>query len=502
MLCFVLMVCILLPLCGCGKNDEQINEVSQLNGKTIVAVSGTVSTVPVKERSDLKNAECVYALNNANALSMLLAGKADAMVADNVFALSTAKKYNSLVVLDEMMDEADYGIAFRNGSPLADEFNAMISELKSDGTLDRLIEKWIQDDSTEKTVTEQTWKGNNGTIKCCVALDNEPMCYEDDSGNLAGLDIDLVLAIAQRLDYSVVFSTSDFEDLIPTVMAGQADIAVSGITITEARDSLVDFSAGYFKAGTVFLVRDSSAVSSGASIKLFISDSLHRVFAENDRWLAMLRGLGVTLVLCVSTAITGLIFGSGIYLWDYSGSKIAKKLFKATSRVVSLLPISTYLLLIYYIIFAGKAGSGFWAAILGFTLTFGLDVYNNLKASVGTLNKGQQEAAFAMGYGKFEALVRIFLPQALPNFLSAMQGCVIGHIRCTAIVEFIAVQDFQAVADMIHADTNEPFLTVILPAIVYIVLAALASRLIGRIKINLDPTDKTPEEIKARALKG
>lgn len=499
-MCAVLLLCTVFSLCGCSDDEEQIESMSQLNGKTIVAVSGTVNSVPVKQRSDLADAEIRYVPDKVTAVPMVLGGKADAMVVDNIFALSMVRKYDGLVILNEMLDSEKYGIAFENGNGMRDSFSKVIKTLKRDGTMSAMIQKWTGDDAEAKTVREQTWAGANGTLTCCVAPDNEPVCYKNDAGELLGLDIDLVLTIAEKLDLHIEFTETEFEDVLPTLVAGQADLAASGISVTQERDELVDFTEGYLEAGTVLIVRNTEASGEGALLSL--KNDFHRVFVENDRWAALLKGLGITIALSVTTTATGLIFGTVAYLRDYSGSKAAKKIFSALYRIVELLPSSTYLIIIFYLLFSGKSGSGFWAAFVAFTISFGLVVYDELKTVIGAINQSQVEAAYAMGYGKFQALRKILMPQALPQFLVKMQTDIVGHIRMTALVEFIAVQDLQAVSDMIRAETNEPLLTVILPALVYAVLAAAASNLIGHIRINLDPAAKTPEEIKARALKG
>lgn len=497
----VLLTCMLLSIFGCGQKEKQITEVSELDGKTICAVMGSVNAAPVKQREDLSEAKIVYATSNSNALAMLLVGKADAFVSDYVIAQTLHGKYSSVTVIDEMLDEAYYGIAFPKGSALCDEFSLVIDRLKNDGTVEYLIEKWMGGDPELKSVSEQAWEAENGTLKCCVNPDAEPLCYKKD-GQLLGFDVELIQIIAEELGYGVEFHENEFDDLLPSVSAGQADFAVSAITITDERKENVDFSEGYLDAGTVLMVRNVEAGTSRDGIILSVKNSFQRVFVENDRWLDMLRGLGMTLLISVLSAFTGCIFGAGIFLWDYAGNKAVHKVLGIVSRILSLLPLSTFLLIIYYAVFAGSSGSGFWASIVAFTFTFGFDVYGNLSGAVGSLSVGQSEAAFSMGYRRYQALFKIFIPQAMPKFLGGMQGSVIGHIRGTALVEFIAVQDFQAVADVIRAETAEPFLPVILPAVIYVLLASLASRLVGRIKVNTNPAEKTEEEIRDRAMKG
>lgn len=215
----------------------------------------------------------------------------------------------------------------------------------------------------------------------------------------------------------------------------------------------------------------------------------------------MLRGICLTIWISLLSAAIGLVVGAGMYLWDYSGSKIAKKLLGAMSTVLGYLPLSTFLLMVYYIIFSGNSVGSFWVAIITFAVTFAFGVYGSIKGAVGAIPKGQSEAAISMGYNKYQALRKIYLPQALPAFFGSMQGTVVGHIRGTSLVEFIGLQDIQTVADNISARTYETFMPIALTAVVYICLTVLASRLVGRLARRICPPEKEEEEIKRRLTK-
>ena len=56
------------------------------------------------------------------------------------------------------------------------------------------------------------------------------------------------------------------------------------------------------------------------------------------------------------------------------------------------------LMVLYYIVFGSVAINGIYVAVIGFTLTFGTSVFGLLKMGVGTIDQGQYEAAYALGY--------------------------------------------------------------------------------------------------------
>ncbi|WP_407356639.1 basic amino acid ABC transporter substrate-binding protein [Methanolobus sp. WCC5] len=77
---------------------------------------------------------------------------------------------------------------------------------------------------------------------------------ENNSNEIIGFDIDLINAIAADQGFEVTWKDLEFDALIPALQSGQIDIIASGMTITEAREESVDFSAPYINAGLALAV--------------------------------------------------------------------------------------------------------------------------------------------------------------------------------------------------------------------------------------------------------
>jgi len=89
-----------------------------------------------------------------------------------------------------------------------------------------------------------------------------PMEYMDDSGEIVGIDIDIVDAIAEEIGVEVEYKNIGWEPLFPAVDNGEVDFAVSSITITEEREESYDFTDPYYVAKQVILVPDGSDITS------------------------------------------------------------------------------------------------------------------------------------------------------------------------------------------------------------------------------------------------
>lgn len=77
---------------------------------------------------------------------------------------------------------------------------------------------------------------------------------DQESGEMIGFDMDIIAEIANRAGFEYDLNTMDFNGIIPAVQTGNVDIAIAGITITEERGEIVDFSEPYYDSGLKILV--------------------------------------------------------------------------------------------------------------------------------------------------------------------------------------------------------------------------------------------------------
>ncbi len=94
-----------------------------------------------------------------------------------------------------------------------------------------------------------------------------PFEFEVD-GEYTGIDIDLITAIAENQGIEIKFDAMDFGGIIPAMQANQLDIAIAGMSITEERKEVVDFSDPYFEAGlTLVIAAETTDIESIEDLK-------------------------------------------------------------------------------------------------------------------------------------------------------------------------------------------------------------------------------------------
>jgi polar amino acid transport system substrate-binding protein len=83
-----------------------------------------------------------------------------------------------------------------------------------------------------------------------------------EGGELTGLDIDLMNAIAERLEIEVDYVDAVFDTIFTDLAAGQFDAVISASTITPEREQEVNFSDGYFRSLQALTVQAGAGISS------------------------------------------------------------------------------------------------------------------------------------------------------------------------------------------------------------------------------------------------
>ncbi|MBC7322784.1 MAG: basic amino acid ABC transporter substrate-binding protein [Acetomicrobium sp.] len=115
-----------------------------------------------------------------------------------------------------------------------------------------------------------------------------PFEYIQD-GKIVGFDVDLMKAIAESQGFEVKFQDISFDSLIPGLNAGTIDIVAAGMTITEERAKVVDFTEPYYSANQALLVKEGSgntltvlfgnhniAVQTGTTGDLWVEENLEK----------------------------------------------------------------------------------------------------------------------------------------------------------------------------------------------------------------------------------
>ena len=139
--------------------------------------------------------------------------------------------------------------------------------------------------------------------------------------------------------------------------------------------------------------------------------------------------------------------------------------------------------------------SGIVVAIVGFILTFGSFVYDNLDLTVSGVDNGQKEAAYALGYSRNRTFFRIILPQAMKMFVPSYSGEIVNLIKATSVVGYIAVNDLTKMGDIIRGNTYEAFFPLIAVAVIYFAITWIIAGFLGILRKKTEPKRRKNKNI-------
>lgn len=132
--------------------DSEYNTLADLAGKTLALQSGSTASEALDANTEFKDSlkEVIKIDDNVKAMMDLEVGGSDAVAMDEVVArYYMEKNEGTFRVLDESLSDEQYVIGFRKGDQaLCDEVTKYLKEMKEDGTLAEISEKWFGSDIT------------------------------------------------------------------------------------------------------------------------------------------------------------------------------------------------------------------------------------------------------------------------------------------------------------------------------------------------------------------
>ncbi|MBR0228249.1 MAG: transporter substrate-binding domain-containing protein, partial [Clostridia bacterium] len=498
-----------------------IASLDDLANARIGVQTGTICGALVESR--LPNAQVYYYNTVTDVLAALNAGKLDAGCMDEPMLRFLKIENPQIKILDELLDKSNLAAVFPKteaGQALCAQYSEFLEKLWEDGTMKEIDAVWFGEDDGKRTVIDfASLPAANGTLRMAADLSMAPFTYMKDN-KIVGYDVDVAARFCQAYGYALEIVPMDFGGILPSVQSGKCEFASSCITVTEERAESVLFSSPNYYGGIAVGVRAESALSSepsfsGDTASAVLTEeqqtassavqqesfwdgivaSFNKTFIRENRWELFWNGVLTTLLITVLSILCGTALGFLVFMLCRNGNVVANGATRFSMWLVQGMPMVVLLMILYYIIFGSVAISGIFVAVIGFTLAFGAAVFGLLKMGVGAIDRGQYEAAYALGYANRRTFFRIILPQAIPHILPAYKGEIVGLIKATAIVGYIAVQDLTKMGDIVRSRTYEAFFPLIAVTVIYFVLEGLLGFLVSKIQIRMNPKKRKAETI-------
>lgn len=262
--------------------NPEVKTYKDLKGKVVAAKSGTESFDFATELSKQYGFEVRGFQDTADVYNDLSAGNSAAIFDD--YPIIAYAKQTGQVQVDIVTPQergSSYGIAVNKGQndALLAAINEGLKNVTASGEYDKILKEYLGDQAPEAAkighgsimlANQQIVDNGPGTLPenpmfpvdtpkdkgtFVIATDTTfaPFEFQQDGKNV-GIDMDLLQAIAANQGFEVEVKPLGFDAALQAVQSGQADGIIAGMSITDERKKVFDFSDPYFEAGVQMAV--------------------------------------------------------------------------------------------------------------------------------------------------------------------------------------------------------------------------------------------------------
>ena len=225
-----------------------------------------------------------------------------------------------------------------------------------------------------------------------------------------------------------------------------------------------------------------------------LQDRFYLNFIKDDRWMYIVDGLKVTLLVTFFAVLIGIVIGFLVATvrstYDKTGKlKILNILCQIYLTVIRGTPVVVQLLIIYFVIFGNVNINKIPVAIMAFGFNSGAYVAEIFRSGIMSIDGGQFEAGRSLGFNYVQTMRYIIMPQAFKNVLPALGNEFIVLLKETSVAGYIALQDLTKAGDIIRSRTYDAFMPLIAVALIYLAMVLIFTKLVNMLERRLRNSD-------------
>ncbi|MGE0119988.1 MAG: amino acid ABC transporter permease [Dongiaceae bacterium] len=195
--------------------------------------------------------------------------------------------------------------------------------------------------------------------------------------------------------------------------------------------------------------------------------------------LPLLKGLAVTLVLTLLSSVMGAVAGTVLAIVSQLRPRPLRVLVAAYVELWRNTPLIVQLVWFHFALptLTGIPTTVYVSGILVLTLNVTAYFTEIIRAGIEAIDRGQHEAAMALGLPFQVRWRKVILPQAVRVMIPPLASLVISLLKATAILSVLTINELMRVTVQLSNYTFKPVELLTAVAVVYVIAGVLLSRL-------------------------
>lgn len=157
-------------------------------------------------------------------------------------------------VIDIELSNEEYAFGVDKTQPeLLEDVNAFIKEIKENGQFEEVCNRYFGD-GEPVAVTSAAEDASKDQLIVATNAEFEPFEYKKGD-SFYGIDMEIAKMLADKLGKELVIKDMNFDSVVTSVQQKKCDIAMAGLTVSEERAEMVNFTDSYYSASQKLIVK-------------------------------------------------------------------------------------------------------------------------------------------------------------------------------------------------------------------------------------------------------
>ena len=209
-------------------------------------------------------------------------------------------------VIDIELSNEEYAFGVDKTQPeLLEDVNAFIKEIKENGQFEEVCNRYFGD-GEPVAVTSAAEDASKDQLIVATNAEFEPFEYKKGD-SFYGIDMEIAKMLADKLGKELVIKDMNFDSVVTSVQQKKCDIAMAGLTVSEERAEMVNFTDSYYSASQKLIVKGDDTTFDNCKTKEDVE--------------AILNGFDSTVNIGVQNGTTGQSYVEGSEGLGFAGLK-------------------------------------------------------------------------------------------------------------------------------------------------------------------------------------